>query len=64
MIAKEMLVLTGRQAGASLKILSEITGISSSTISRRHDAAKFKVNNNEELKQLAANIKEQYHRSL
>jgi REP element-mobilizing transposase RayT len=63
-IAKEMLVLTGRQAGASLKILSEITGLSSSTISRRHGAAKFKVNNNEELKKLAAKIKEQYHRSL
>jgi len=63
-IAKEMFVLAGRQAGASLKILSEITGISSSTISRRHDAAKFKINNNEELKKLAANIKEQYHRSL
>jgi putative transposase len=59
-IAKEMLVLTGRQAGASLKILSEITGISSSTISRRHDAAKLKVENNEELKQLAIKIKEQY----
>ena len=63
-IAKEMLVLAGRQAGASLKMLSDIVGISSSTISRRHDAAKFKVNNNKELKKLAANIKEQYHRRL
>jgi REP element-mobilizing transposase RayT len=62
--AKELFVLTGRQSGASLRILSEITGISSSTISRRHDAAKFKVNNNEELKKLAANIKQQYDRSL
>jgi putative transposase len=63
-MAKEMFVLAGRQAGASLKILSEITGISSSAISRRHDAAIFKVRNNEELRKLAASIYEQYHGSL
>jgi len=61
-MAKELFVLTGRRAGASLKLLSEITGISSSAVSRRHDAAKFKVRNNKELSKLAASINEQYHR--
>jgi REP element-mobilizing transposase RayT len=60
--AKELFVLTGRRAGASLTLLSEITGISSSAISRRHDAAKFKVRDNNELSKLAASINEQYYR--
>lgn len=61
-MAKELFILTGRRAGASLKVLSEITGISSSAISRRHDAGKFKVRNNKELRQLAASINQRYRR--
>jgi len=61
-MAKELFVLTGRRAGASLKLLSEITGVSSSAISRRHDAAKFKLRNDKELRKLAASISEEYHR--
>ena len=61
-LAKELFVLTGRRNGASLKLLSEIMGISSSAISRRHDAAKFKVRNNKELGRLAARLNAQYHR--
>ena len=60
--AKELFVLTGRRSGASLKLLSEIMGISSSAISRRHDAAKFKVRESKELSKLAASINKQYHR--
>ena len=58
--AKEMFVLTGCQAGASLKMLSEITGLSSSAVSRRHDAARLKVRENREIAKLAAIIREHY----
>jgi putative transposase len=59
-IAKEMFILTGLQAGANLKILSEITGLSSSAVSRRNDAAKFKVREKKETRKLAANIQKEY----
>ena len=42
-MSKEMLILIGLQMGASTKLLSEIIGISSSALSRRHDAARLKV---------------------
>ncbi len=58
--AKEVLVLTGCQVGANLKMLSEITGLSSSAVSRRYDAAKLKVRHNRELSKLAANIMKLY----
>lgn len=58
--AKEMFVLTACQVGASLKMLSEISGMSSSAVSRRNDAAKFKVRENREISKLAASIREQY----
>ena len=55
--AKEMLMLIGREMGASLRMLSEITGISSSAVSRRNDAAKLKVQDIGELSKLAARIR-------
>jgi len=55
--AKEVLVLTGCELGANLKTLSEITGMSSSAVSRRNDAAKFKVRENGEMSKLAASIR-------
>ncbi len=58
--AKEMLVLTGCRAGASLKMLSEITGLSSSATSRRNDAAKSKVRENDRMSKLADSIWKQY----
>jgi len=58
--AKEMLILIGRQAGASVKTLSEITGISSSAVSRRHDAAKSKLRTDRELSKLAEKIESHY----
>ena len=39
-MAKELLILTGREAGAGFTELSAMTGIDSSNISRRYDAAK------------------------
>ncbi len=58
--AKEMLVLTGCRAGASLKMLSEITGLSSSATSRRNEAAKSKVRENDGMSKLADSIWKQY----
>jgi putative transposase len=58
--AREMLVLVGCQLGASLKALSEITGLSSSTVSRRHDAARSKMREDKETGKLVANISREY----
>ena len=60
--AREMLLLIGCELGVSLKALSEITGLSSSALSRRHDAAKFKMRENEETSKLAASIRRVYQR--
>ncbi len=60
--AKEILVLTGCQMGASLKLIADITGMSSSAASRRRDAAKFKVRGNVEMSKLAVSIREEYER--
>ena len=44
--AKEALILVGRKAGVSVKALADLTGISSSAVSRRHDAALIKLRGN------------------
>jgi len=54
--AKEMLLLTGYEQGASLKLLSEITGMSRSAVSRRKDAAKVKVREGLEISKLLDRI--------
>jgi len=59
-MAKEMLILAGLQLGANMKVLSEIIGISSSAISRRHDAVRVKVRANVNTKKLASEIIQQY----
>jgi len=59
-MAKEMLILAELQLGASMKILSEIIGISSSALSRRHDAVRLEVRDNENANKLASEIIQQY----
>jgi len=59
-LAKEILVLTGRQLGASMSLLSQVTGLSSGSVSRRHDAARLKVRENQELDRLAARVRREY----
>jgi putative transposase len=61
--AKEMLILIGLQVGASRRMLSETTGISSSALSRRCDAVRLKVQENVETRDLAARIIKQYRRA-
>ena len=59
-LAREMLIVTGYQLGASSKLLSETSGLSSGSVSRRHDAARIKLRNNVETRELAALIKDEY----
>ncbi len=42
-MAKEVLILTGRQTGASFPQLANLTGLDASTVSRRYEAAKRKA---------------------
>ena len=59
-MAKEMLILIGLQLGASMKVLSEIIGISSSALSRRHDAVRLKGRDNANANKLASEIIQKY----
>lgn len=60
--AKEALILVGRKAGASLKSLSDLTGISSSAVSRRHDAARRRMTEDGEMIKLTKKIARLYLR--
>ena len=60
--AKEMFALIGCQEGATLKLLSDITGMSSGTVSRRCDAARLKVLEMREMSKLAERIRNSYLR--
>ena len=42
-MAKEVLILTGRQTGASFPQLANLTGLDPSTVSRRYEAANRKA---------------------
>lgn len=59
-MAKEMLILVGSQIGASRSVLSGMIGLSSSSLSRRCDAGRAKLQENMALRDLAANIIRQY----
>jgi hypothetical protein len=59
-MAKEMFILIGSSEGASLKLLSEVTGMNSSTVSRRGDAARLKVAKNPALRRLLKRIRKRY----
>ena len=54
--AKELLILTGRQAGANGKRLSELTGLDPSTVSRRYDAAMLRLSHDKQLQKLSEKI--------
>ncbi len=57
--AKELLILTGLQMGASMRVLSQIIGISPSALSRRHDAARRKLRDNANTRKLVSKIIQQ-----
>lgn len=58
--AKEMLILIGLQMGGNVKVLSEVMGISPSTLSRRRDAARLKARDNANNSKLASEIIQHY----
>ena len=60
-MAKEVLILTGRDAGASVTQLSEITGLDTSTVSRRHDTAKMNLAIDSKLAYAAKLVQETYN---
>jgi putative transposase len=49
--AREILILAGRRSGLSTSTLSDLTGLSVATISRRHDAAIFRLRQDSDLEQ-------------
>ena len=59
-LAKEILILTGRQLGASVGLLSRTIGLSSGSVSRRHDEARLKMRDKPAFNELAARIRNQY----
>jgi REP element-mobilizing transposase RayT len=58
--AKEMLILSGLRIGASRKVLAEIAGISGSTVSRRGDAIRRKVEQNATARELSLAVLKLY----
>jgi REP element-mobilizing transposase RayT len=60
--AKEALILTGRDLGASVTALSHIAGLTAASVSRRHDIARRRMENDRTLKTSCDKIREQYER--
>jgi len=58
--AKEVFLVAGREMGASLKTLSEVIGLNSSTTSRRHDSARLKMLDNKDMRRLVAEVIKHY----
>jgi REP-associated tyrosine transposase len=62
MRAKEAMILVGRNLGASVKELSELVSISISGVSRRHDAARRKAPEDQQLSLVTDQIEKDYYR--
>jgi putative transposase len=60
--AKEALIAAGREAGASLSELGGMTGLSSSTLSKRCDSARRKIREDENLRRAKDEIAKLYNR--
>ena len=61
LLAKEALIVSGLRLGASLRELSEITSLSSSSASRRHDRAMQRMQLDNHLQNLTAGILNVYN---
>jgi REP element-mobilizing transposase RayT len=62
--AKEALILSGRHLGASVTALSTIVGISTASISRRHDSARQRSSSDPELARACNRIIKQYKQDI
>lgn len=60
LIAKQVAIFTGRQAGASVTELSMLIGIGTSNISRRFDGVKLRIENNDELRATCVKVRDAY----
>jgi putative transposase len=58
--AKECLIVSGKEVGATLSMLAGITGLSSATVSKRNEAALRKTRENAELRKLVDEVMKCY----
>ena len=56
LFAKEVLIVSGRRAGANMRTLSGITGLSLSSVTRRNDAAVLKMRENGKLRDITKQV--------
>ncbi|MEQ1921926.1 MAG: transposase [Pyrinomonadaceae bacterium] len=63
-MAKEVLIITGREAGASFTQLAEITGLDSSNVSRRYDAAKLGLDTDTKLAYAKTLMEQKYREKI
>jgi REP element-mobilizing transposase RayT len=61
--ARETLIVAGRRAGMNTRTLSDLTGLSVATISRRHDAAIQAMRTNDDLEKAIARVMEHVNAS-
>ena len=61
--AKDALIVTGRQLGASVKELANVAQLSGSNVSRRHDAANIRLKSDTELTAKVRLVKKIYEMS-
>jgi hypothetical protein len=60
-LAKEVIILIGRELGASVTELSGITGLDTSNVSRRYDAAKRKLEKDTKLSYAKSVVAKKYY---
>jgi len=63
-MAKEVLILNGRDAGATVTQLADLTGLNVSTASRRYDAARMSLRTDSKLMYAHALVKEKYDKRI
>jgi hypothetical protein len=63
-MAKEVLILTGRDAGATITELSEIAELDTSTVSRRYDDASQSLKTDTKLAYATELVKKQYQANI
>ena len=60
---KEVLIVSGRKAGANLAAISRLLGLNNSTVSRRHDNAVRKLTTDNEFNSLVSSAVKKYHQN-
>ena len=63
-LAKEVLILVGRELGAGVSELSMVAGLDTSNISRRCDAARLKLRTDRKLAYAKAHVEKIYHANI